>query len=181
MVMQPCFCPVGALAEGDGGRGHRRRPRREPRSCDHRPWGQRDGDHPLEPDAGHSEEACVHVAPSAQDLVISAHTWPDSSTTLASTCSFELSLCCHVYIKEVLAYVLQLHPGLCTLWVRVLTTINNQWVFIVFSSLSRLERQSVWNPMLHSTERKWDAHMWMHLSVSKVLIRCFCFNIWSEF
>lgn len=61
---------AGTLPEGDGGRGHRRRPGREPGSRDHRPRGQRDGDHPLEPDVGHSEEARVHVAPSAQDLAL---------------------------------------------------------------------------------------------------------------
>lgn len=59
---------AGAVPESDGGRGHRRRPGRESGSCDHRPRGQRDGDHALEPDAGHSEETRVHVAPSAQDL-----------------------------------------------------------------------------------------------------------------
>lgn len=81
---------AGTLPEGDGGRGHRRRPGREPGSRDHRPRGQRDGDHPLEPDAGHSEEARVHVAPSAQDLVLfalSVHSQPVSSykKTLASS------------------------------------------------------------------------------------------------
>ena len=73
---------AGAVAEGDGGRDHRRRSGGEPGSCDHRSRGQRDGDHPLEPDAGHSEETCVHVAPPAQDLVPSAllHTRPVSSS-----------------------------------------------------------------------------------------------------
>lgn len=81
---------AGTLPEGDSGRDHRRRPGREPGSRDHRPRGQRDGDHPLEPDAGHSEEARVHVAPSAQDLVLFAlvHTRPVSSKTLASSRSF---------------------------------------------------------------------------------------------
>lgn len=59
---------AGTLPEGDGGRGHRGRAGGKPRSCDHRPRGQRDGDHPLEPDVSHPEEARVHVAPSAQDL-----------------------------------------------------------------------------------------------------------------
>lgn len=83
---------AGTLSEGDGGRDHRRWPGREPGSRDHRPRGQRDGDHPLEPDAGHSEEARVHVAPSAQDLALfaPAHTRPVSSKTLASSRSFHL-------------------------------------------------------------------------------------------
>lgn len=54
---------AGALPEGHCGRGHRRRTGRKPRPCDHRPRSQRDGNNPLEPDAGHSEEARVHVAP----------------------------------------------------------------------------------------------------------------------
>lgn len=66
---------AGTLSEGDGGRGHWRRARWKPGSCDHRPWGQRDGHHSLEPDVSHSEETCVHVAPSAQDLVLSVQTW----------------------------------------------------------------------------------------------------------
>lgn len=84
---------AGTLPEGDGGRDHRRRPGREPGSRDHRTRGQWDGDHPLEPDVGHSEEARVHVAPSAEDLVLSAliHTRPLSSKTLASSRSFHLS------------------------------------------------------------------------------------------
>lgn len=63
---------AGTVPEGDGGRDHGRWQGREPGSCDHRPRGQRDGDHPLEPDVGHSEEARVHVAPSAQDLALFA-------------------------------------------------------------------------------------------------------------
>lgn len=86
---------AGTLPEGDSGRDHRWRPGREPGPRDHRSRGQRDGDHPLEPDAGHSEEARVHVAPSAQDLDLSDPilTQPVSSKTLASSRSFRLSPC----------------------------------------------------------------------------------------
>lgn len=63
-----CFLSTGAVLEGDGSREHRRQPRRERRPCDHRPGGQWHGHHPLEPDAGHAEEACVHVAPITQDI-----------------------------------------------------------------------------------------------------------------
>lgn len=79
---------AGTLLEGNSGRDHRWRPWREPRSCDYRPRGQRDGDHSLEPDAGHSEEARVHVAPPAQDLVL---IFPSRvNETLCSSCSFHL-------------------------------------------------------------------------------------------
>lgn len=61
---------AGTLLEDNSGRDDRGRPWREPRSCDHRPRGQWDGDYSLEPNAGHSEEARVHVAPPAQDLVL---------------------------------------------------------------------------------------------------------------
>lgn len=83
---------AGTLPEGDGGRDHRRWAGRELGSRDHWPGGQRDGDHPLEPDAGHSEEACVHVAPSAQDLgsLHFVHIQPVSSKTLASSRAFPL-------------------------------------------------------------------------------------------
>lgn len=86
---------AGALPEGDSGRGHRRWSGWEPGSRHHRPRGQWNGDHPLEPDAGHSEEARVHVASSAQDLVFSAHlhTRSVSSKTPASSCSFQLCPC----------------------------------------------------------------------------------------
>lgn len=88
---------AGTLPEGDGGRDHRRRPGREPGSRDHWPRGQWDGDHPLEPDAGHSEEAGVHVAPSAQNLVLFApvHTQPVSTKTLA------FSQSCHLFMLPV--------------------------------------------------------------------------------
>lgn len=86
---------AGTLPEGDRGRDHRRRPGREPGPCDHRPRGQWDGDHPLEPDAGHSEEAGVHVAPSAQNLVLFApvHMQPVSTKTLAFSTVFSPPVC----------------------------------------------------------------------------------------
>lgn len=68
--VKPCHVSAGTLLEGNSGRDHRWRPWREPWSCDYRPRGQWDGDYSLEPDAGHSEEARVHVAPPAQDLVL---------------------------------------------------------------------------------------------------------------
>lgn len=82
---------AGTLPEGNGGGDHRRRPWREPRSCDHRPGGQRDGNYSLEPDAGHTEEACVHVAPLAQDLVLCSPSRVNK--TLCSSCSFHLCPC----------------------------------------------------------------------------------------
>lgn len=88
---QPCHVSAGTLPEGNSGGDHRRRPRREPRSRDHRPRGQWDGDHSLEPDAGHSEEACVHVAPTAQDLVLLSPSRVNK--TLCSSCSFPLCPC----------------------------------------------------------------------------------------
>lgn len=79
---------AGTLPEGNSGRDHRWRPWRESRSCDHWPRGQWDGDYSLEPDAGHSEEACVHVAPPAQDLVFK---FPSRvNETLCSSRSFHL-------------------------------------------------------------------------------------------
>lgn len=84
------LCPVsaGTLLENNSGRDHGWWPWREPRSCDYRPRGQWDGDYSLEPDAGHSEEARVHVAPPAQDLVL---IFPSLvNETLCSSCSFHL-------------------------------------------------------------------------------------------
>lgn len=60
--------PPGALFASHRGRVVRRRTGREPGPRDHWPRDGRHGDYPLEPDAGHAEEARVHVAPAAQDL-----------------------------------------------------------------------------------------------------------------
>lgn len=61
-------CPPGPVPAGDGGRVRRGRPRRQHGPRPHRPGGQRDGHHPLEPDAGHAEEARLHVAPAPAKL-----------------------------------------------------------------------------------------------------------------
>lgn len=79
---------AGTLPEGNSGRDHRWRPWRESRSCDHWPRGQWDGNYSLEPDAGHSEETCVHVAPPAQDLVFKFSSRVNE--TLCSSRSFHL-------------------------------------------------------------------------------------------
>lgn len=86
--VKPCRVSAGTLPEGNSGRDHGWRPWREPWSCDYRPRGQWDGHHSLESDAGHSEEARVHVAPPAQDLVL---LFPSRvNETLCSSCSFRL-------------------------------------------------------------------------------------------
>lgn len=60
--------PTGPVPAGDGGRVGRGRPHRQHRARPHRPSGQRHGHHALEPDAGHAEEARLHVAPAPEKL-----------------------------------------------------------------------------------------------------------------
>uniref|UniRef100_A0A8B9BXA7 Synaptotagmin 12 n=1 Tax=Anser brachyrhynchus TaxID=132585 RepID=A0A8B9BXA7_9AVES len=65
-------CAPGPVPAGDGGGERRGRPCRQHGPRPHRPGGQRHGHHPLEPDAGHAEEARVHVAPAAEELRVLA-------------------------------------------------------------------------------------------------------------
>lgn len=60
--------PTGPVPAGDGGRVGRGRPHRQHGARPHRPGGQRHGHHALEPDAGHAEEAHLHVAPAPEKL-----------------------------------------------------------------------------------------------------------------
>lgn len=106
--VKPCHVSAGTLLEGNSGRDHRWRPWREPWSCDYRPRGQWDGDYSLEPDAGHSEEARVHVAPPAQDLVL---IFPSQVNEILIFLS-PLPLRCSCFIQRyVLAHIISSYEG----------------------------------------------------------------------